>query len=181
MEFNKTTLKLTGALSTVAIGGAAMAALSACAGTQANAKPEMGKPWNVVFIITDDQGYGDVGFTGNPNIKTPHIDALANAGYSFTNYHTGTTSAPSRSGIQTGKFCNQVGVWHTIQGRELLDPNETTIGQIFQENGYKTSLYGKWHIGDNYPYRPCDRGYDETLWHKGGGVQQTPEIGRAHV
>ncbi len=130
---------------------------------------------NVVFIMTDDQGYGDFGFNGNENIKTPNVDKLASESYRFTNYHTSTTSAPTRGGVMTGKYNNAVGVWHTIQGREMLDREELTIADLFQDNGYKTGMFGKWHLGDNYPYRPFDRGFDHTLWHKGGGVGQLPD------
>ncbi|MFR9522381.1 MAG: arylsulfatase [Rikenellaceae bacterium] len=137
---------------------------------------ESTKDMNVVLILTDDQGYGDLGFTGNPYIKTPNIDKLAAESYRFTNYHTCTNSAPTRSGLMTGQYNNRVGVWHTILGRELLSLEETTLPEVFQDNGYATAMYGKWHLGDNSPYRPYERGFDETLWHQGGGVGQTPDF-----
>lgn len=133
------------------------------------------KGMNVVFIMTDDQGYPDVGFTGNPYIKTPNIDRLAEQSYRFTNYHTGTNSAPSRAGLMTGCYNNSVGVWHTVMGRELLSLDNTLIPEVFADNGYATAMFGKWHLGDNEPYRPCDRGFQRALWHRGGGVGQTPD------
>lgn len=130
---------------------------------------------NVIFILTDDQGYGDLACHGNPWIKTPNIDNLHSESVRFTNFHTGTTSAPTRSGIMTGKYCNKVGVWHTINGREMLDAEETTLAQTMKDAGYKTAIFGKWHLGDNYPFRPQDRGFNEVLIHGGGGVGQQPD------
>jgi len=75
----------------------------------------------------------------------------------------------------TGHYCNCTGVWHTIMGRSLLRANETTMGDVFSANGYRTGLFGKWHLGDNYPFRPQDRGFEVALYHGGGGVSQTPD------
>ncbi len=130
---------------------------------------------NVVFVITDDQGYGDLGCTGNPIIQTPNIDQLYNDSIRFTDYHVGPTCAPTRAGLLTGHYHNSTGVWHTIGGRSLLRKNEVSLADIFQRNGYKTGIFGKWHLGDNYPYRPHDRGFDEAVIHGGGGVGQTPD------
>lgn len=130
---------------------------------------------NVIFILTDDQGYGDMGCHGNSLIKTPNIDKLHSQSIRFTNFHVGTTCAPTRSGLMTGNYCNKVGVWHTIKGREILDAKQTTIAKAFKEGGYTTGIFGKWHLGDNYPYRTQDRGFDESLVLKGGGVGQAPD------
>ena len=130
---------------------------------------------NVIFVITDDQGYGDLACHGNPWIKTPKMDNLFEESIRFTNYHCGTTCAPTRSGIMTGKYCNHVNVWHTILGRELLRKEEYTLANAFSDNGYSTGMFGKWHLGDNYPFRPHDRGFQEALWHKAGGVGQAPD------
>lgn len=136
---------------------------------------QQSKPLNVILIVTDDQGYGDVGYTGNPYINTPELDNLSAQSTIFDNFHTGTTSAPTRSGLMTGKYGNSTGVWHTIGGRSLLDLEEYTMAEAFEDSGYATAHFGKWHLGDNYPYRPMDRGFQEGLWHKGGGVGQTPD------
>ncbi len=130
---------------------------------------------NVVFILTDDQGYGDLACHGNPYIKTPNLDKLHSESVRFTDYHVATTCAPTRAGLMTGKNCNKVGVWHTIIGRELLRREEVTMAEIFKQAGYSTGIFGKWHLGDNYPFRPQDRGFDEVLIHGGGGVTQTPD------
>ena len=130
---------------------------------------------NVVFILTDDQGYGDLGCHGNTLISTPNLDSLYTQSVRFTNFHVGTTSAPSRSGLMTGKYCNKVGVWHTVNGRSLLSSEEITLAESLKKAGYQTAIFGKWHLGDNYPFRPQDRGFDEVLVHGGGGVGQQPD------
>ncbi|MCP4310319.1 MAG: arylsulfatase [Bacteroidetes bacterium] len=130
---------------------------------------------NVILIITDDQGYGEIGFHGNEWISTPNIDRLAEESYRLTDFHVGTTCAPTRSGLMTGRNCNRVGVWHTVMGRSLLRKGEVTMADVFRNNGYSTGMFGKWHLGDNYPYRPHDRGFDEAFYHGGGGVTQAPD------
>lgn len=130
---------------------------------------------NVILIITDDQGYGDLGFHGNEWISTPNIDQLAGESCRLADFHVGTTCAPTRSGLMTGRNCNRVGVWHTVSGRSLLRKNEVTLADVFRSNGYSTGMFGKWHLGDNYPYRPHDRGFDEAFYHGGGGVTQAPD------
>ena len=130
---------------------------------------------NVILILTDDQGYGDLSCHGNPWLKTPNIDSLNARSFQFSDFHVGTTCAPTRAGLMTGKYCNKVGVWHTINGRSLLRQEEKTIADVLGENGYATGIFGKWHLGDNYPYRPQDRGFQEVLVHGGGGVGQTPD------
>ncbi|MDF1862938.1 MAG: sulfatase-like hydrolase/transferase [Verrucomicrobiales bacterium] len=130
---------------------------------------------NVVIVITDDQGYGDLSCHGNPILKTPHIDKLAGESIRLEDYHVAPTCSPTRCAFLTGHWTNRTGVWHTIMGRSMLRENEVTIGQIFQDNGYATGMFGKWHLGDNYPFRPEDRGFTEVLRHGGGGVGQTPD------
>lgn len=132
-------------------------------------------PPNVVIVITDDQGYGDLSCHGNPILKTPKIDALHRDSIRLTDYHVSPTCSPSRSALLTGHWTNRTGVWHTIMGRSMLRENEVTMGQVFKDAGYATGMFGKWHLGDNYPYRPEDRGYTEVFRHGGGGVGQTPD------
>ena len=134
-----------------------------------------GKP-NVVIVITDDQGYGDLSCHGNPVLKTPAIDKLHAESVRLTNYHVSPTCSPTRAAFLTGHWTNRTGVWHTIMGRSMIRENEVTMGQIFQDAGYATGMFGKWHLGDNYPYRPEDRGYTEVMRHGGGGVGQTPDL-----
>jgi arylsulfatase A-like enzyme len=131
---------------------------------------------NVVFVITDDQGYGDLSCHGNPVLKTPQIDQLHDEGVRLLDYHVAPTCSPTRGALMTGHWTNRTGVWHTIMGRSLLRANERTMGQIFKDAGYATGMFGKWHLGDNYPYRPEDRGFTEVMRHGGGGVGQTPDF-----
>ena len=142
-----------------------------CVPTAANAAPQA----NVVIVITDDQGYGDLGIHGHPTLKTPHLDALARDSIRLDDYHVAPTCSPTRCALLTGHWTNRTGVWHTIMGRSMLRENEVTIGQIFKDAGYAAGMFGKWHLGDNYPFRPEDRGFTEVLRHGGGGVGQTPD------
>ena len=130
---------------------------------------------NVVLVITDDQGYGDLSCHGNPVLKTPNIDRLAKQSVRLLDYHVAPTCSPTRSALQTGRWTNRTGVWHTIMGRSMLRAGEVTMGRVFKDSGYATGMFGKWHLGDNYPYRPEDRGYTEVMRHGGGGVGQTPD------
>jgi arylsulfatase A-like enzyme len=130
---------------------------------------------NVLLIITDDQGYGDIGFNGNTMIQTPNLDALAKQSIRLTNFHVDPTCAETRSALMTGKYSCRVGVWHTIMGRSILRKDEKIMPQYFAEAGYATGMFGKWHLGDNWPYRPHDRGFQEALYCHGGGVGQSPD------
>ena len=135
-----------------------------------------GDPTNVVFVISDDQGYGDLACTGNPIIKTPNIDHLASESSGLSDYHVAPTCSPTRCALLTGHWTNRTGVWHTIMGRSMLRENEVTVGRMFADAGYETGMFGKWHLGDNYPYRPEDRGFSEVYRHGGGGIGQTPDL-----
>lgn len=127
------------------------------------------------MIMTDDQGYGDIAAHGNPWIKTPELDKLHSESVRLTDFHVGTTCTPTRAGLLTGRNCNEVGAWHTVGGRSLLNLEETTLAEVLKDNGYKTAMFGKWHLGDNSDYLPNNRGFEETLIHGGGGVGQTPD------
>ena len=133
-----------------------------------------GKP-NIVFVITDDQGTGDLACMGNPYIKTPNIDKFYTDAVRFTNYHVSTTCAPSRGAIMTGRHTNRINVFHTITGRSLLFEDEVILPQILAQNGYTNGMFGKWHLGDNYPFRPEDRGFHEVVRIGGGGITQGPD------
>ncbi|MBK1878973.1 arylsulfatase [Pelagicoccus mobilis] len=124
---------------------------------------------NVVLIVTDDQGYGDVSAHGNPELQTPNLDALHRQSLRLTDFHVDPTCAPTRAAVMTGKYSHHAGVWHTVRGGNHLRRGEVTMAEVFKENGYATALFGKWHLGANYPYRPMDRGFDEWLGIGDGG------------
>ncbi len=127
---------------------------------------------NVLLIITDDQGYGDLSFTGNPHLGTPNIDRLAGESIRFNNFYVCPVSAPTRSSIMTGRYSLRTGVHDTYNGGAVMASNEVTIPEILKEKGYKTGIFGKWHLGDSYPCRPIDQGFDESIVHLGGGMGQ---------
>lgn len=131
---------------------------------------------NIVLVLTDDQGYGDLGCHGHPFAKTPHIDKLHSEAIALDDYHVAPTCSPTRCALLTGHWTNRTGVWHTVNGRSMLRENEVTLGQLLKDGGYATGMFGKWHLGDNYPYRPEDRGFTEVYRHGGGGVGQTPDL-----
>lgn len=130
---------------------------------------------NVVLIITDDQGYGDVGVHGNEMIQTPSLDALYKQSVHLTDFHVDPTCSPTRSALMSGRYSTRTGVWHTIMGRSLMSTHEWTVAEVFQANGYQTGMFGKWHLGDNYPLRPLDQGFSFAFNHGGGGVGQGPD------
>jgi arylsulfatase A-like enzyme len=131
---------------------------------------------NVILIMTDDQGYGDLGCHGNKEINTPALDRLYAESVRLTDYHVDPTCSPTRSALLTGRYSSRTGVWHTIMGRSMLHKDEVTMADVFAASGYRTAAFGKWHLGDNYPLRPQDRGFHEVLIHGGGGITQTPDF-----
>ncbi|QNN25336.1 arylsulfatase [Planctomycetales bacterium ZRK34] len=130
---------------------------------------------NVIIVITDDQGYGDIAAHGNPIIKTPNMDRLHAQSVRLTDFHVDPTCAPTRSSVMSGRFSTRTGIWHTIMGRSLMNTKELTVAETFKAAGYRTGMFGKWHLGDNYPMRPQDQGFDHVVWHHGGGVTQGPD------
>ncbi|MBP1840041.1 arylsulfatase [Formosa algae] len=127
---------------------------------------------NVILIITDDQGFGDLGYYGNPNIKTPVLDSLAQRSVRFDEFIVNPVCAPTRSSIMTGKYSMTTGVHDTYRGGAMMAGSEITIAEILKAAGYDTGMIGKWHLGDNYPMRPQDQGFDYTLNHLSGGIGQ---------
>lgn len=134
-----------------------------------------GEQPNVIIVITDDQGYGDLGCHGNPYIKTPNLDEFSHEAVNFSNFHVSTTCAPTRGSLMTGRHTNRINVFHTISGRSMLWEDEVILPQVLGINGYRCGMFGKWHLGDNYPYRPEDRGFHEVVRHGGGGICQMPD------
>lgn len=147
----------------------------ACQSDQ-TAGEQTGRRPNVILIMTDDQGYGDLGVTGNPHIHTPRIDHFAARSTQFTNFYVDPVCAPTRSALMTGKFYLRTGIYDTFNGGAIMDAGETTIAEILSANGYQTGIYGKWHLGDNYPGRPSDQGFAQSLIHKAGGMGQPGDL-----
>lgn len=127
---------------------------------------------NVIFILTDDQGIGDLGCHGNPWLKTPNIDAFYEESVHLTDFHVSPVCTPTRSAFMTGQYPINNGAWATFKGRAALNKDSKTIAQIFQENGYETGMFGKWHLGNNYPARPTDLGFQTAIHHQFGGISE---------
>jgi arylsulfatase A-like enzyme len=132
-----------------------------------------GKRPNIIFMLTDDQGYGDFSAHGNPVLKTPNLDRLRAEGVRFDDFHVGPTCAPTRAALLTGRHEFKNGVTHTILERERLTLKATTLAQVLKSAGYATGIFGKWHLGDEAEYQPDRRGFDEVFIHGGGGIGQT--------
>lgn len=128
---------------------------------------------NIVFVITDDQGYGDISAHGNPILHTPNLDRLHAASVRFTDFQVSPTCAPTRSALLTGCHEFKNGVTHTILERERLTLSATTLADVLRTAGYTTGIFGKWHLGDEPAYRPDRRGFDEVFIHGAGGIGQT--------
>ena len=130
---------------------------------------------NVVFVLTDDQGYGDLSCTGNPFLRTPAIDALHAESVRFTDFHVAPVCTPTRGELMTGRDALRNGATFVCMGRSLLRADLPTVADIFSSNGYNTGHFGKWHLGDNFPYRPQDRGFQETVYHPAWGLTSAPD------
>ncbi len=130
---------------------------------------------NVVLIMTDDQGYGDFGATGNQVIQTPNIDQMAKNSALLTHFYVSPVCSPTRACLMTGRYNYRTRCIDTWIGRSMMEPSETTIAEILSAAGYQTGIFGKWHLGDCYPMRPNDQGFKESLIHKGGGLAQPSE------
>ena len=130
-----------------------------------------GRP-NVILIMTDDQGYGDFGFMGNPVLRTPNLDAMAGRSARMTQFYVSPVCSPTRASLMTGRYNYRTRVVDTWIGRSMMEPEETTLAEVLKAAGYQTGIFGKWHLGDEYPMRPQDQGFAEVLVHKGGGIGQ---------
>lgn len=128
---------------------------------------------NILLIMTDDQGYGDLGIHGNDVLNTPNIDAFARESAEFTQFIVNPSCTPTRASLMTGRDSYRTGVTDVQGVAHLMKSEELTIAEIFEQAGYSTGIFGKWHLGDNYPFRPTDNGFQEALVHKGGGVGQS--------
>jgi arylsulfatase/arylsulfatase A len=133
-------------------------------------------PPNIVLILTDDQGYGDLGATGNPVIETPHLDALARQSAQMRQFYVSPVCSPTRASLLTGRYNYRTGVVDTYIGRSMMRPDELTLAELLKPRGYQSGVFGKWHLGDCYPLRAIDQGFDEALVHFGGGLAQPSDL-----
>lgn len=158
-------------LATTAVGSVSVSSLfllSAC--TKLKTKAE--RPPNIVLIVTDDQGFGDLGCHGNDKIKTPNLDRLCSEGVELTQFHVSPVCSPTRASLMTGRYNYRTGVVDTYLGRSMMYPDEVTLAELLKASGYQTGIFGKWHLGDTYPLRPNEQGFHESLVHEGGGLAQ---------
>ena len=132
--------------------------LLAAGQTQSAAAAPPRRP-NVLLIMTDDQGFGDLGVQGNPKIKTPHLDAFTRESVWLKNFYVSPVCSPTRASLLTGRYNFRTGVVDTYLGRALMYPDEVTLAEILGGAGYRTGIFGKWHLGDNAPMRPIDQGF----------------------
>lgn len=128
---------------------------------------------NIILVMADDVGYGDLACLGNPVIHTPSLDAFWRESVRFTDFHVSPTCAPTRAALLTGRHEFKSGVTHTIYERERLSPRAKTLAQVLKSAGYSTGIFGKWHLGDEPDRWPCKRGFDEMFIHGGGGIGQS--------
>lgn len=148
-------------------------ASSAAAGAQTNRRPA--RP-NVLIILTDDQGYGDFSCHGNPVLKTPNMDKLHSESVRFTDFHVAPMCTPTRGQLMTGVDALRNAATSVSAGRSMVRREFPTMADVFSSAGYRTGLFGKWHLGDNYPFRPMDRGFHEAKYHLGWGFSSAPEF-----
>lgn len=136
---------------------------------------------NVILILTDDQGYGDLSLHGNPVLKTPHLDSVGEAGVRFTDFHVSPVCTPTRGQLMTGcdalhNLASAVTAGRTVPRRDI-----PTMAELLRKGGYATGLFGKWHLGHDYPDRPMDRGFDKAVWFKGYGLNSEIEFDNDYV
>ena len=130
---------------------------------------------NVIIVMTDDQGYPELSVNGNPILKTPHLDSLHGESIRLEDYHVSPMCAPTRGQLMTGLDAARNGAINVSSGRALLRPELPTIANFFGDAGYETGLFGKWHLGANYPFRPEDRGFTETVWFPSSHIGSVPD------
>ncbi|MEO2035443.1 MAG: arylsulfatase [Planctomycetaceae bacterium] len=147
--------------------------ITACASSSSFATTTLqGSRPNIILMITDDQGYGPIGRHGHPWIQTPSMDAIFDASTRLTRFLVSPTCAPTRSALMTGRHPMRNGVTHTILERERMTLDAVILPQVLQTVGYTSGIFGKWHLGDEEPYQPHRRGFDEAFIHGAGGIGQ---------
>jgi arylsulfatase len=141
------------------------------------AEADTAKRPNVLIVMTDDQGLGDFSITGNPVLKTPNFDAFAREAVRLIDFHVAPMCSPTRGQLLTGLAALRNGATSVTAGRTFLRPGIPTLPALFSRARYRTGIFGKWHLGDFYPHRPIDKGFQESVYHLGWGqLQSTPEF-----
>ncbi|MFI4911888.1 MAG: arylsulfatase [Sedimentisphaeraceae bacterium JB056] len=118
---------------------------------------------NIILVVSDDQGYGDFECFGNEHVKTPNLNALYKKSAWFENFYVCPVCAPTRAGLMTGRYNYRTGVWDTWKARMNMHNDEVTVAEVLRDNGYRTGIFGKWHLGYNCPTRPLDQGFEEAV------------------
>ena len=131
---------------------------------------------NVIIVMTDDQGYPELSAHGNPVLETPNMDALHAGSVRLSDFHVAPMCTPTRGQLLTGIDAAKNGAINVSAGRTLLRPELPTIADLYQKAGYRTGIFGKWHLGDNFPFRPGDRGFEETLWFPSSHINSVPDV-----
>ncbi len=155
--------------------GLLVAALIACSGCASSPEPTPAVRPNIIVIMTDDQGYGDLGCHGNAVLDTPNLDRLAGESARLEHFYVSPVCSPTRASLLTGRYAYRTRVIDTWIGRSMMDPGEATIAEMLGSVGYRTGIFGKWHLGDCYPMRASDQGFETSLVHRGGGLAQPSE------
>lgn len=139
-----------------------------------------GKP-NIILVMIDNVGYPEFGINGNDLVITPNLDFFAGEGIQFSRFYSNPLCAPTRASLMTGRYHYRTGVLHTSRGGAKMSGSEVTIAELLKKAGYATGIFGKWHLGDNYPMRPQDQGFDETIIHKSGRLGQVPDKPNTYI
>src|SRR5262249_26890790 len=131
---------------------------------------------NVIILLTDDQGYADLSCHGNPALKTPNLDKLHDESICLTDFHVAPMCTPTRGQLMSGMDCLRNGASSVSAGRSFLRRGIPTMAEIFADSGYKTALFGKWHLGDSYPNLPQYKGFHESVYHLGWGITSMADL-----
>jgi arylsulfatase len=134
-----------------------------------------GQQPNVIVILTDDQGYGDVSAHGNPTLKTPNLDRLHRQSIRLTDFHVSPMCTPTRGQLMTGRDALDNGAMNVSSGRTMTRVGMPTMAEVFRRGGYRTGIFGKWHLGDVYPHRPMDRGFEKSVWFPSSHIPSAPD------
>lgn len=136
---------------------------------------------NIILVMIDNVGYSEFGINGNDLVKTPNLDHFASQGTRFSRFYSNPLCAPTRASLMTGRYYYRTGILHTSRGGAKMHGEEITVAELLKDAGYTTGIFGKWHLGDNYPMRPQDQGFDQTLIHKSGRLGQVPDNPNSYI